>query len=146
MAKTASRKIYGTNKVNNISSTLLTPDLPRGKRPPGNLEKEKSEIMEEEEELFASVHSSSLQVVIYPQLRRPLVFPGLINGQTGKASLQQLCSENKSQYRKVSEIKATSNIPRSFWSHSCLFIVLNIEEARNSCEGWGLMIDFWSGR
>lgn len=52
--------------------------------------------MEEEEELFASVHSSSLQVVICPQLR-PLVFPGLINGQPGKVSLQQLCSVAKTK-------------------------------------------------
>lgn len=62
----------------------------------GNLEKEESEIMEEEEELFASVHSSSLQVVIYPPLR-PLVFPGLINGQPGKVLLQQLCSVVKTK-------------------------------------------------
>lgn len=97
MGETASRKIYGTNKVNRIFWTLLTPDLPRRKRPPGDLEKEKSETMEEGEELFASVRSSSLQVVIYPQLRRPLVFPGLINGQPGKASLQQLCSVVKTK-------------------------------------------------
>lgn len=74
----------------------------------------------EEEELFASVHSSSLQVVIYPELRRPRVFPGLINGQTGKVSLQQLCSVVKT--KAIIEKLVKSMPEEGHFQHSKVFL------------------------